>query len=779
MQFTDLAPVEGTGPAIPASAMRCFNLGGTDWLGRSFQKVVSVPKGKVQALWLGVQVPRDAAPGTYGGTLTFHPANAPAAKVAIALSVSDKVLEDAGDSELWRHSRLRWLDSTIGLDDKVFAPYTPVKLDGTTISILGRKAVLADGGLLGSITSTFTASVDGVDAPPRPILAEPMRLVVDGPRGPFTWTAGKPRVVAQASGAVTWEAMSQAGDFELLCRGTLECDGYVNFKLTLRARQATDLQDVRLEIPLRRDVATYMMGMGRKGGYRPREWQWKWNPNYSNNQLWIGDVQAGLSCKLKHIEDRWDLHNLKESGIYRDWGNDGKGGCTVREEEDRVVIRAYTGPRAVAAGQEIHLNFGLLITPLKTLDKAHWDWRYFHRTSSRPVQEVAATGATLINIHQGDALIPNINYPFLAAGPLSAYIAEAHARKMKVKMYYTIRELSNYAMEFWALRSLGTEVFTAGPGFHLADSFLDPKQARTQSTAGGAWLCEHVVNGYVPAWHTPLAGGRVDASVATTGLSRWHNYYLEGLAWMIKNAGVDGLYLDGVGYDREIMKRVRKVMDRTKPGCLIDFHSGNNFHPNYGLANCANQYLELFPFVDSLWLGEGFNYNESPDYWLVEIAGIPYGLFSEMLQGGGNPWRGMVYGMTNRLGWSGNPRPLWKLWDSFGIQDARMIGYWDSACPVKCDHKDVLTTAYVRKGKTLVALASWAKEASSCRLTIDWKALGLDPRKAHLFAPAVDGLQAAALFNPSDELSVAPGKGYLLILDEEKHEGLSVRAARP
>ena len=33
---------------------------------------------------------------------------------------------------------------------------------------------------------------------------------------------------------------------------------------------------------------------------------------------------------------------------------------------------------------------------------------------------------------------------------------EAHARQMKVKLYYTIRELSDYTAEFWALRSLGT-----------------------------------------------------------------------------------------------------------------------------------------------------------------------------------------------------------------------------------------------------------------------------------------------------------------------------------
>ena len=145
------------------------------------------------------------------------------------------------------------------------------------------------------------------------------------------------------------------------------------------------------------------------------------------------------------------------------------------------------------------------------------------------------------------------------------------------------------------------------------------------------------MTGYVPAWHQPLGNGHYDAAIATKGLSRWHNYYLEGLNWLVHKVDIDGLYLDGIGYDRETMKRVRKVLQRAKSGSLIDFHSGNNFHPEYGMNNCANLYLELFPYLDSLWLGEGFDYNESPDYWMVEMAGIPYGLFGEMLEGGGNP----------------------------------------------------------------------------------------------------------------------------------------------
>ena len=423
----------------------------------------------------------------------------------------------------------------------------------------------------------------------------------------------------------------------------------------------------------------------------------------------------------------------------------------------------------MTAGQELHFNFGLLVTPVKTLDKNHWRWRYFHRSAAAPVAEAAATGATLINLHQGDGLNPYINYPFLTTDKLAAYTAEAHARQMRVKIYYTIRELSNYVAEFWALRSLGDEIYTTGPGFRLADQFAEKSPAANAPT-GSAWLCEHAVTGYVPAWHQPLGNGHYDAAIATKGLSRWHNYYLEGLNWLVRNVGIDGLYLDGIGYDREIMKRVRKVLQRARPGCLIDFHSGNHFHPEYGLNNCANLYMELFPCVDSLWFGEGFDYNEPPDYWMVEMAGIPYGLFGEMLHGGGNPWRGMLYGMTSRLGWSGDPRGLWKVWDEFGIAEARLIGYWDPACPVQTGRSDVLATVYQREGQTLVAVASWSAVPVSVPLEIDFQQLGLDRARSHLYAPRIAGFQGEVLFEPGAAIPVPPGRGWLLLVDERTRQ---------
>jgi hypothetical protein len=394
-----------------------------------------------------------------------------------------------------------------------------------------------------------------------------------------------------------------------------------------------------------------------------------------------------------------------------------------------------------ASKPPLYFNFRLLVTPFKPIDtRAQFSTRYFH--AYRPVDEVIASGANTINIHHANALNPFINYPFLRPGLMKAYIDEAHAKGLKVKIYYTVRELTNRAHELFMLRSLGHEVLAPGPG------------------GGYSWLQEHIGSDYIAGWFVP---DLKDAALINSGVSRWHNYYVEGLAWLVKNVGIDGLYIDDVAFDRFTMKRVRKVLDRGRPGALIDLHSANQFNVRDGFANSANLYLEHFPYLDRLWFGEYFDYGSAPDFWMTEVAGIPFGVMSEMLQDGGNPWRGMVFGMTGRMP-RVEMRPLWRAWDEFGIADSRMIGYWVPDSPVKTGSPGVLATVYARPGKAMVAIASWAKEAVKVRLAIDWVALGLDPARAKLVAPAIQDFQPAMTIAPGGEITVEPGKGWLIVM---------------
>jgi len=72
----------------------------------------------------------------------------------------------------------------------------------------------------------------------------------------------------------------------------------------------------------------------------------------------------------------------------------------AEEGPDAVTLRFYSGPRRLQPGGTVLFRFGLMATPVKKLDPAHWNWRYWHAHS--PVEEVARGGANIINIHHGN-----------------------------------------------------------------------------------------------------------------------------------------------------------------------------------------------------------------------------------------------------------------------------------------------------------------------------------------------------------------------------------------
>ncbi len=746
VRFGDLK--RAGGGSIPASAFRCINLGGVDSAGKPFTRRVRVDLGKVQALWCGVQVPPSAAPGEYTTTISVAPQGVEPTPVRFALIVSQHAIPAAGDDEPWRLSRLRWLDSTLAFDDDLVAPYTPVQVAGRTVSVLGRSVKLAASGFPERIESRFDIEMTRLTEKPRQVLSAPVALVVEGAdAGPLE--PGGVSFVKQARGVATWRSTSTAGPISIATDAQLEFDGNMEYTVRVTSSRAIDVKDIRLEIPVARDVAKYMMGLGIKGGTRPATVGWKWDVAKNNqDSAWIGDVNAGLQFTLK--DDKYvrplntNFYTMKPLIAPASWVNEGKGGCRLTERDAATVLVAcYSGGRTLAKDQPLYFNFRLLLTPFKTIDtKAQFTTRFYH--AFKPADEVLGFGANVINVHHANPINPYINYPFLRPAEMKAYIDQAHALGMKVKIYDTVRELTNRAPELFALRSLGDEVLSGGPG------------------GGFSWLQEHLGSNYIAAWFVPELK---DAAVVNSGVSRWHNFYVEGLAWLAKHVGIDGLYIDDVAFDRLTMKRVRKVLDRARPGALIDLHSANQYNPRDGFASSANLYLEHFPFLDRLWFGEYFDYNSAPDYWLTEISGIPFGLMGEMLEAGGNPWRGMVYGMTGRLPWSGDPRSMWKAWDEFGIADSKMIGYWAPSNPVKPDRTDVLSSSYLRDGRAMVAVASWAKERIDVRLAIDWKALGIDPAKARMTAPAIAGFQEGRSFQAGAPIPIEPGKGWLILLE--------------
>lgn len=753
----------------------CLNSHRVDWNGKAATVPVDVAKGVPQVLWYHLDL---SGGNARGGSVVME------LETDSGVSTDPQVLhivvegdvKDHGDADPQSLSRLRWLNSTTAVDDEPVKGYEPLTVNGRTIRCLGRELELGEDGLPVQIRSYFNKAVTKVmEKPQVEMLRGPIQFHLRPPAeraGGETRHVKPLRFTAQRPAYVTWETGWETQHADVSLTGRMEFDGSVRYKIAAAAKQAP------VEFGLAGLVcfpasAPLMLGLQQESGLAPAgEFNWEWDvANKHQDSIWFGAVNAGLRLQLKaenYVRPSVNIHykrrplndppswNAGGTGKMR-WAGVGHGG---------QALLCTSGAFTLEPGKPIHFDFDLLITPFHTLrTKEQWSERYYHtggvpQDYAKYLDGAKAAGANIVNIHQGNWLNPYINYPFLTADKLGAFAKAAHERGMRAKYYYTVRELSNWAPELFAFRSMGDEILMSGKG------------------GGHPWGEEHLGGNYWGAWYEP---GVQDVSYLTQPMSRLHNYYIEGLRWLCENAGCDGIYLDDISCDRAIMLRARKVLDRYCPrGGRIDLHSWNEFHEGGAWAHCANIFMDSFPFVDRIWFGEGHHYTgPPPEHFLVELSGIPFGLMGEMLEGGGNPWFGLVHGMTGRLGWQGNPTGVWQLWDDFGVQDAEFIGWWaEEECPVRCADPLVKATVWKKNDATLVAVANFSKEPKQAAMEIDWKALGRDPTKAKLYFPAISvPKQKASLREVNALPMLQPYTGAVFIIDEKPHDIAAPAAA--
>ncbi|UCF38914.1 MAG: hypothetical protein JSU96_08780, partial [Acidobacteriota bacterium] len=478
LEFSDLR-LESGGELISASRFRCFNLGGIDWTGKPFKRPVSLAAGKVHALWLGLDVPMAVSAGEYRGMISVGTESGLQQTVPVTIEVGNQTLEDSGDSDPFRLSRLRWLDSTIALDDTVVPPYEPISVKGKKLTILGRSIELGEDGLPSGIESYFAPEMTRLQDEPRAILSSPVRMHVElsGSGKVEGWTGEGLSFEKIGKSEVSWQSRRTSRVLSLETTASLEFDGNLEFEVKVSTTEPVQLSDIWLEVPIKEDVARYMMGLGYRGGTRPDQFDWKWDPTKNQDSVWLGDVNAGLQVSWKDQNYVRPLNTnfylLKPLQMPTSWYNGGAGGCELRHTGQNYRIRTFSGERKLQPGHPLHFKFRLLITPFKPIDPPRqWANRFYH--NYEPIETIREQGANVINIHHANELNPYINYPFLSVEKLKNYIDQAHAEDLKVKIYYTVRELSTRAPELFALRSLGDDVLAYGPG------------------GGSSWMQEHL-----------------------------------------------------------------------------------------------------------------------------------------------------------------------------------------------------------------------------------------------------------------------------------------------
>ena len=383
---------EGLGGAggrrIDAPSITCFNTGGTGYDGRRFTRRLNVRQGRLQPLWVGIQVPT-AARGSYNGVMTVSADNLRNSSLRVTLDVPQggaPSTSNRADSGVATLSRLRWLNSTIGADERATKGYTQIRRAGNSYRILGREVTIGDDGLPESISSFFTGSNQDLSGRPAPVLQGPMRFVVETSNGSqaelvpggVTFTKSTPR-------ALEWESTSSGGDLDLACSAHAEFDGSLEYHCVLSARRDMQVKDVRLELPLA--MARYMMGLGRMGGLRPDRYEWTWDVlKNDQDMVWLGNVNGGIRLRLKSENYRRPLINVyygfRPLNLPVSWGNGGKGSIAITSAGDGALVIARSGPRVLRMGEQLAFDFDLLVTPFHTMNRTvQFNDRYYHTSS--------------------------------------------------------------------------------------------------------------------------------------------------------------------------------------------------------------------------------------------------------------------------------------------------------------------------------------------------------------------------------------------------------------
>ena len=76
-------------------------------------------------------------------------------------------------------------------------------------------------------------------------------------------------------------------------------------------------------------------------------------------------------------------------------------------------------------------------------------------------------------------------------------------------------------------------------------------------------------------------------------------------------------------------------------------------------------------------------------------------------------------------------------------------------------------TVYIKAKQTLISIGNFDENDQDVKLTIDWKALGLNPENVSIEAPEIKDFQNAGTFHINDIIPIKGKKGWLLIVREK------------
>ena len=669
-----------------------------------------------------------------------------------------------------------WLGSREGITRKVRAPWTPLEVsaspEGLDVGCWGR-----------THTFTKTAFASRITSAGRRLLAAPLRPAATVNGEEVSWTRGRIAPVSAGPGQVVFDRRFESpSGLTVTARTEIDFDGMVRVDWSVTSTAVVRLDALSLEMALPEDRARYLYqfpgswGEARNVGALPEgDLRLGFRP-----YLWLGDEERGISW---FAESDAGFHVADTGGV-----------TEILRREDRVVLRInhVTTPVKVVPGagsgggftgfgtedlepltpggvvtDRLSYTFGFQATPVKAVREDAWDHRILciNQSSTTGRLEVsdslldkcAAAGvrAVVLFEHWSDAE----GYTSTPHGAeVRKFVADCKERGLQVLLYFGFL-ISDIISEWQAVGK---------------DALILPK--------GGYPVFHYQPQPEQSAWRVCLN-------------SAWQDLLVDGMARIMDDFGIDGVYLDGTEYPfgccntehgcghvrsdgsiaptypifavRSAMRRIHEVVrSRRRKG-----------HVNVHNSTCMT--MPTLGWATSYWDGEQFQGVGSGvdvaellplDAFRAEFMGRQWGVPAEFLHAGAAYTFEQAWAFTLLHDVPVRPHypdeqldlaaSIWRVMDTFGRKQADWLPYWNNENVVRVSPANAHVSLYRHpRNGVLAVVSNMDGEERTVTVEFDLARLELTPD-----AEAVDALdgEAIPMRNGAMELTL-PTLGWKLI----------------
>ena len=255
--------------------------------------------------------------------------------------------------------RFEWEHNKIGKSDRILPPFTPIRVNGQTVSTILRDHEMAEQGLWKQVV-----------AKGEPILADRMRLEFAIQRGPVN-PKHTLRFTEKTDTRVTTVATWRVADTDVTVTSEIDYDGMMWVLVNLAGGR---IERLDLTIPVKNAMAPLAHICGERlranfAGYLPKGEGVIWDASKTMKHdligpfcpyIWVGQEERGIA---------WFAEN--DSG----WTTDDKTPCQeIERRGDVLTIRVRLIQKPTTFDTPRQIAFGLQATPVKPMPvrPAHW-----------------------------------------------------------------------------------------------------------------------------------------------------------------------------------------------------------------------------------------------------------------------------------------------------------------------------------------------------------------------------------------------------------------------